>query len=122
MNPGPKLKLQCPIPNSEYSHVMIAHGGGGRLTRQLIDRMFLPLFENEFLSQGHDGALLPAIDGKLAIAKDADHAVTAHLGAGLGAGSGLDLLQHIVEQRVVPTLHMLHAVVQRDVQDLLASQ
>ena len=45
---------------------MIAHGGGGRLTRQLIDRMFLPLFENIFLSQGHDGALLPAIDGEIA--------------------------------------------------------
>ncbi len=70
MNPGPKLKLQCPIPNSEYSHVMIAHGGGGRLTRQLIERMFLPLFENEFLSQGHDGALLPAIDGELAMTTD----------------------------------------------------
>jgi len=70
MNPGPKFKLQCPIPNSEYSHVMIAHGGGGRLTRQLIDRMFLPLFENVFLKQGHDGALLPAIDGKLAMTTD----------------------------------------------------
>jgi len=70
MNPGSKYNLKCPIPNSEYSHVMIAHGGGGRLTRQLIDRMFLPLFENEFLSQGHDGALLPAIDGELAMTTD----------------------------------------------------
>lgn len=70
MNPGPTLNIQCPIPKSEYSHVMIAHGGGGRLTRQLIDRMFLPLFENVYLSQGHDGALLPAIDGKLAMTTD----------------------------------------------------
>lgn len=70
MNPRPDFTLQCPIPKSEYSHVMLAHGGGGKLTKQLIDRMFLPLFENVFLRQGHDGALLPAIDGELAMTTD----------------------------------------------------
>jgi len=70
MNPRPDFTLQCPIPKSEYSHVMLAHGGGGKLTKQLIDRMFFPLFENVFLRQGHDGALLPAIDGELAMTTD----------------------------------------------------
>ena len=70
MNPRPDFTLQCPIPKSEYEHVLLAHGGGGQLTKQLIDRMFIPLFENVFLLQGHDGALLPAIDGELAMTTD----------------------------------------------------
>jgi hydrogenase expression/formation protein HypE len=27
----------CPIPISEYPHILLAHGGGGRLMHQLID-------------------------------------------------------------------------------------
>mgnify|MGYP003435576629 CR=1 FL=1 len=30
----------CPLPISEYPTVQMAHGGGGRLTQQLIERMF----------------------------------------------------------------------------------
>ena len=34
----------CPIPISQYPQVMLAHGGGGQLTHQLIERMFVPAF------------------------------------------------------------------------------
>lgn len=70
MNPKPKFSLQCPIPKSEYEHVLLAHGGGGKLTKQLIDRMFYPLLENDFLRKEHDGALLPPMDGQLAMTTD----------------------------------------------------
>ena len=36
----------CPVPISEYPTVQMAHGGGGRLTQQLIERMFVPSFAN----------------------------------------------------------------------------
>ena len=70
MKPESKYSLQCPIPKSDYDHVMLAHGGGGRLTKQLIDLMFYPLLDSAFLHQGHDGALLPPIDGEIAMSTD----------------------------------------------------
>jgi hypothetical protein len=53
------LGLQCPIPISEYPTITMAHGGGGRLTQMLIERMFVPAFANPTLQTLHDGAILP---------------------------------------------------------------
>ena len=64
------FNLQCPIPRSEYEFITLAHGGGGKLTGQLIERMFYPLLGNEYLGQEHDGALLPPLDGALAMTTD----------------------------------------------------
>src|SRR6266540_847347 len=36
----------CPIPIGQYAHVQLAHGGGGQLTSQLIEQMFVPAFNN----------------------------------------------------------------------------
>lgn len=51
--------LQCPIPHQQYAQVVMAHGGGGMLTRQLLDGIIWPAFDNEFLKQRHDSAVLP---------------------------------------------------------------
>jgi hydrogenase expression/formation protein HypE len=57
--PAPtQFALQCPIPISEYPTVTLAHGGGGRLTQMLVERMFLPAFGNQTLEALHDGAIL----------------------------------------------------------------
>ncbi|MCI0618615.1 hydrogenase expression/formation protein HypE, partial [bacterium] len=32
--------LTCPVPISKYPKVLLAHGGGGRLMHQLIEKMF----------------------------------------------------------------------------------
>lgn len=48
----------------------MAHGGGGRLTDQLIGKLFLPAFDNPFLSQRHDGALLEIGGLRLAFTTD----------------------------------------------------
>ena len=61
---------QCPIPLSEYPHVTMAHGGGGRLTHTLIERMFLAAFRNPALEPLHDGAVLTVPPGRLAISTD----------------------------------------------------
>jgi hydrogenase expression/formation protein HypE len=48
------------------------HGAGGRLSAQLIDEVFVRAFDNEFLRQGNDGALLPVPAGeRLVMATDA---------------------------------------------------
>lgn len=62
--------LSCPLPISEYKNVLIAHGGGGKLTQQMIQKMFLSQFRNEFLEPLHDGAVIPFGGGRLAFSTD----------------------------------------------------
>jgi hydrogenase expression/formation protein HypE len=60
----------CPIPISEYPHITLAHGGGGRLTQMLIEKMFVPSFANPALEILHDGAILDAPSARLAFSTD----------------------------------------------------
>ncbi len=64
------MNLACPIPKSDYETILMAHGGGGKMTQQLIEKMFLPVLGNEWLEQGHDGARIPHISGELAMTTD----------------------------------------------------
>lgn len=50
--------LSCPLPIPASERILLAHGGGGRLTNQLIEDLFLPAFSNPALDARHDGALL----------------------------------------------------------------
>jgi hydrogenase expression/formation protein HypE len=63
-------KLQCPIPKSDYEHILLAHGGGGKLTLQLIEKMIYSRLGNEILDKRHDGAIIPHIPGELAMTTD----------------------------------------------------
>jgi len=51
--------LSCPVPRVADDRIVLAHGGGGRLTHQLIEKIFLPAFANAALEERHDGAVLP---------------------------------------------------------------
>ncbi|MBI3994854.1 MAG: hydrogenase expression/formation protein HypE [Nitrospirae bacterium] len=62
--------LACPIPITDYKSVLLAHGGGGKLTQQMIRKMFLPSFQNEFLEPLHDGAVVSFNGVKLAFTTD----------------------------------------------------
>lgn len=62
------FNLTCPIPISQYPHVLLAHGGGGRLMHSLIEKMFAPAFDH--LQSQHDGAVLQLGDMKLAFTTD----------------------------------------------------
>src|SRR5437764_1150099 len=48
----------CPVPRSRYDHVLLGHGSGGRLTADLIQRLFVPTFNNEVLANLEDQATL----------------------------------------------------------------
>ena len=70
-NPSqPSVEFSCPIPITEYPQVLLAHGGGGNLMRQLIEQMFLPSFRNPALEARGDGAVLDMAPGKLAFTTD----------------------------------------------------
>lgn len=61
---------QCPLPISDYPHITLAHGGGGRLTQMLIEQMLVPAFANVALEMLHDGAILEANGARLAFSTD----------------------------------------------------
>lgn len=50
--------LSCPAPLAKYDRVLLAHGGGGKLTADLIQRIFLPAFDNDILHKLEDQATL----------------------------------------------------------------
>src|SRR5271169_1405757 len=52
----------CPVPKSRYDHILLGHGSGGRLTADLIQRLFVPGFGNDVLAALEDQATL-TLDG-----------------------------------------------------------
>ena len=62
--------LSCPLPRPTTERILLAHGGGGRLTNQLIEDVFLPAFSNPALNGRHDGALLAISGARLAMTTD----------------------------------------------------
>ncbi len=60
----------CPVPITRYPHVVMAHGGGGRLMHQLIEGMFAPAFANPALAARHDSAVVEFGGGRLAFTTD----------------------------------------------------
>jgi hydrogenase expression/formation protein HypE len=64
------VNLSCPVPRVADDRIVLAHGGGGRLTHQLIEKIFLPAFSNAALEQRHDGAVVSVNGARLAFTTD----------------------------------------------------
>ncbi|MBN1639172.1 MAG: hydrogenase expression/formation protein HypE [Ignavibacteriales bacterium] len=64
------LELNCPLPISNYPNITLAHGSGGKLMNELINKMFRETFNNEIINEEHDGALLSIPNGKVAFTTD----------------------------------------------------
>jgi hydrogenase expression/formation protein HypE len=64
----------CPVPRAGYEHIVLGHGSGGRLSAELLERVFLPAFDNPVLAALEDQATLPLAlpaGGRLALTTDA---------------------------------------------------
>jgi hydrogenase expression/formation protein HypE len=59
--------MNCPIPKTDYDRILLAHGSGGKLTRQLIESVILPQLHNPLLADLADGA---TIDNNLVFTTD----------------------------------------------------
>jgi len=68
---GTEFEPLCPVPIRKHDRVLLAHGGGGRLMRDLIEGVFLPVFADPALLERHDGAVvdLPSA-GRVAFTTD----------------------------------------------------
>jgi hydrogenase expression/formation protein HypE len=64
------FELSCPIPISQYPHVLLAHGGGGTLMHNLIEKMFMHEFKNPSLETRHDSAVINIDGNRLAFTTD----------------------------------------------------
>ncbi|GAB4549093.1 MAG: hydrogenase expression/formation protein HypE [Anaerolineae bacterium] len=63
--------LTCPIPISEYPHVLLAHGSGGKLMHHLLDKMIAPTFANALSASSHDGVTFaPPTGARMAFTTD----------------------------------------------------
>jgi len=62
----------CPIPLRDHDRVVIGHGGGGKLSAELIEHLFLPAFrtEDDDPQEMHDAAVLLADGERLAFSTD----------------------------------------------------
>jgi hydrogenase expression/formation protein HypE len=74
MNDDPSISLQgavCPLPLQHNETIVMGHGSGGKMSRDLVSRMFLPPFDNPALRDGDDAGVV-TIDGgaRLSISTD----------------------------------------------------
>ncbi|HEX2906204.1 MAG TPA: hydrogenase expression/formation protein HypE [Phototrophicaceae bacterium] len=70
MTDGFEFAPVCPIPISQYPHILLAHGSGGKLMHNLLEKMIVPTFQNDLLESRHDGAVFPVSGGKMAFTTD----------------------------------------------------
>lgn len=64
------FNLACPFPIQNYPHVLMAHGGGGKLMHDLIGKMFVPAFKNSLLDTQHDASVFSVGNQRLAMTTD----------------------------------------------------
>jgi hydrogenase expression/formation protein HypE len=60
----------CPIPIGEHKQIVLGHGSGGKLTADLIDKIFLPAFRNPILDKLDDQAVVTINGARLAFTTD----------------------------------------------------
>jgi hydrogenase expression/formation protein HypE len=60
----------CPLPIFDHRQIVLGHGSGGKLTADLIDKIFLPAFSNPVLDKLDDQAVLTIGGARLAFTTD----------------------------------------------------
>ncbi len=60
----------CPLPLRDHPNIILGHGGGGKLSAELIEYLFLPAFKNDKLVSLGDSAIFEVPAGRLAMSTD----------------------------------------------------
>ncbi len=60
----------CPLPIFEHKQIVLGHGSGGKLTAELIEKVFLPAFSNPVLNKLDDQAVFEVGGARLAFTTD----------------------------------------------------
>ncbi|MGH9587449.1 MAG: hydrogenase expression/formation protein HypE, partial [Acidobacteriaceae bacterium] len=67
--PSPLLG-SCPLPIFEHKNIVLGHGSGGKLSAELIDKVFVSRFANPTLERMNDSAVLEIAGAWLAFTTD----------------------------------------------------
>ena len=59
----------CPLPLRETKRIVMGHGGGGILSEELIENLFLPAFGSAG-GVSRDSAVLTVLGGRIALTTD----------------------------------------------------
>ena len=62
--------MSCPLPLQDYPNIILGHGGGGKLSSELVEHIFLPAFQNEHLAGLGDSTVFEVNSGRLAFSTD----------------------------------------------------
>ncbi len=62
--------FSCPLPKMDYSTIQLAHGAGGRMSAELLEKVFLPCLGNTTLNRLDDQAVLETPGGRLSFSTD----------------------------------------------------
>ena len=60
----------CPIPILDHKNIVLGHGSGGKLSAELIQKVFLPAFQNEYLARLDDQAVVDLGGARVAFTTD----------------------------------------------------
>jgi hydrogenase expression/formation protein HypE len=61
---------QCPLPIFEHPQIVLGHGSGGKLSAELIEKVFVSRFRNPTLDKMDDQAILEIAGARLAFTTD----------------------------------------------------
>jgi len=67
---APISQWTCPLPLRNYDRIVMGHGGGGRLSAELIEHLFLPAFGTDGAAALHDAAMLEVDGARIAFSTD----------------------------------------------------
>jgi hydrogenase expression/formation protein HypE len=62
--------MSCPLPLRDHPHIILGHGGGGKLSAELIEHLFLPRFGNRSLNALGDSTQLLLPSTRIAVSTD----------------------------------------------------
>ncbi|NJN96655.1 MAG: hydrogenase expression/formation protein HypE [Anaerolineales bacterium] len=60
----------CPLPLRDQPNIVLGHGGGGKLSAELIEHLFLPAFRNDMLQNLGDSSIISVNGTRLAMSTD----------------------------------------------------
>src|SRR3972149_1768020 len=70
--PASFSNTSCPLPLPHTERIVMGHGSGGKMTHDLVSRLFLPPFDNPILRAGDDSGVIKITNGsRLAVSTDA---------------------------------------------------
>lgn len=65
-----EFNMACPLPLQDYPNIILGHGGGGKLSSELVEHIFLPAFANEKLEGLGDSTVFNVESGRMAFSTD----------------------------------------------------